>query len=107
MPGRRAFFAKRRDTTELAIYQALVRAGAEVLRLDAVDLLVWYRGGLFLLECKSARGKVQTMRAKTAQQQALEARGWPLRYVTTPEAALQAIGAVIGDPTPAPQKRDA
>jgi hypothetical protein len=98
MPGRRAFIAKRRDKTEAAIFNALIKAGADVIRLDTFDLIVLYRGRVFLLECKSIRGKkVQTMREKTRIQVGLVNRGWPLSFVTTPEQALQAIGALSCD----------
>ena len=39
-------------------------------------------------------GKVQTMREKTDSQKDLVARGWPLHFVSTPEQALLAIGAL-------------
>ena len=89
-------YATRRDTSEAAILQALTQVGAEYILLDAFDVLVWFRGRITLLECKSTRGKKQTMRAKTESQEQLVARGWPLQFVTTPEMALQAIGAIDG-----------
>lgn len=86
--------AVRRDKTEAEIVAALRQVGADCLLLDEFDLLVLFRGGLFTLECKSTRGKAQTMRAKTERQKDLVQRGWPLRFCTTPEQALQAIGAM-------------
>jgi hypothetical protein len=52
------------------------------------DLLVWYRGKLFMLECKSRRGKATKAQAKRA------AEGWPVCIVRTEIEALRAIGAV-------------
>lgn len=86
-------FAVQRDKTEPAITDALTAVGADYIRLDVFDLLVLFRGGVFLLECKSTRYKVQTMRAKTRKQLGLIERGWPLHFVTTPDEALKAIGA--------------
>ena len=87
-------YAVRRDKTEGPILAALKAVGAEYLLLDAIDVLVLFRGRLTLLECKSTRSKKQTMREKTASQRDLVARGWPLHFVTTPEQALLAIGAL-------------
>ena len=81
-------FNAKRDATEPEILRALVRAGAFYLRLDTVDLLVLFRGDLFLLDCKTARGRA------TKTQEALITLGWPLHYVRTPIEALKAIGAV-------------
>ena len=86
-------YAARRDKTEPEILKALAKVGADYLLIDAVDVLVLYRGQVFLLECKSTRGKVKTMCPKTASQEALVKRGWPLHFVTTPEQALAVIGA--------------
>lgn len=87
-------YAKQRDKTEQPIVAALRAVGADVLLTDAVDLLVLFRGTVHLLECKSVRGKKGTMRAKTESQMALVTRGWPLHFVTDPESALKAIGAI-------------
>lgn len=81
-------FDARRDATEPDIVRALIRVGALVLRLDAFDLLVLFRGRLVMLDCKTAKGK------PTASQLALVAIGWPLRFVVTADDALRAIGAI-------------
>src|SRR5262245_44619126 len=81
-------YANKRDATEPDIVQALERVGAKVKRLDAFDLLVLYRNVLFMIDCKSPKGRA------TMSQERLIAEGWPLRYAETPEEALQAIGAI-------------
>lgn len=81
-------FDARRDATEPAIVRALLQVGALVLRLDAFDLLVLFRGRLVMLDCKTAKGK------PTPSQLDLIAAGWPLRFVVTADDALRAIGAV-------------
>ena len=80
----------RRDQNEGPIVQALEKAGAQVLRLDVFDLLVLYRGRLFMLDAKIPTGRT------TAAQNRLCSLGWPLRYVRDEMAALKAIGAVLG-----------
>lgn len=87
-------FAVQRDKTEPAIVAALEAVGAQCLRLDVLDLLVLFRGGLFLLECKSTRYTIKTMRAKTRKQLDLVDRGWPIYFVSTPDEALKAIGVI-------------
>lgn len=81
-------YATRRDASEPSILRALSKVGADYILLDAFDVLVWFRGQLTMLECKTPK----TGR-KTRNQQVLEQRGWPVRFVRTPEEALQAIGA--------------
>lgn len=81
-------WAARRDGTEPAIVQALARVGAETVKLDKFDLLVLFRGQLFMLDPKRRGGEA------TPSQQQLIQRGFPLRLVETPEDALRAIGAV-------------
>ena len=81
-------FATRRDATEPAILRALAKVGAEYLLLDPFDVLVLFRGALTMLDCKTTKGK------PTRNQTVLVERGWPLRFVTTPVAALEAIGAL-------------
>jgi hypothetical protein len=44
----------RRDKNEPAIVDALEAFGASVIRSDAIDLIVGFRGKNFLLEVKSA-----------------------------------------------------
>ncbi len=79
----------KRDSNELAIVKALKQAGASVARISETgmpDLICWYRGSIFLLEVKTAKG-----RARLAQIQR-SAEGWPVVTVRTEEAALAAIG---------------
>lgn len=78
----------RRDANEGEIVSALEQAGALVLRLDAFDLLVLYRRQLFMMDAKGRLGRATLAQARLVTQ------GWPLRYVRTPEAALEAIGAL-------------
>ncbi len=81
----------RRDANEGPIVRALKQVGASVARLSAAgmpDLIVWYRGSIFLLEVKTAAG-----RARLAQEQRL-AEGWPVVTVRTVDAALKAVGAL-------------
>ena len=80
--------AKRRDTTEKAIIQALRQVGAQVVPCDTFDLAVYFRGTVHLLECKTGKEPL------TASQERLMAEGWPLRIVRDPEQALKAIGAM-------------
>jgi hypothetical protein len=80
--------AAKRDLTEPAIVAALEKAGARVLRLDVFDLLVLFRGQMFMLDAKTGKGRA------TFTQEALVKLGWPLRYVRTEIEALKAIGAI-------------
>lgn len=50
-------------------------------------LVLTPKGRLFMLDAKTGKGKA------TEAQDALIRAGWPLVYVATVEAALQAIGA--------------
>jgi hypothetical protein len=79
-------FDARRDSNESEIVEALVLAGARVLRLDKFDLLVEADNRLFMLEVKTKDGQL------TKAQQTLLEQGWPLRVVRSIEAALAAIG---------------
>ena len=82
-------YAAKRDQSEKSILQALAIVGADYILLDAFDVLVWYQGRIVLLECKTPKkGR------KTVSQKNLVERGWPLHFVTTPEQALKAIGAM-------------
>jgi hypothetical protein len=56
--------------------------------LDLFDLLVLYRGKVFMLDAKAVKGRA------TLAQEAMIAAGWPLTYVRDEIAALRAIGAV-------------
>jgi hypothetical protein len=81
-------WAVKRDVSEAAIVQALRRAGAKVVLLSEFDMLVWFRGALFMLDAKGERGRI------TGRQQALLDDGFPLRFAKTPQEALKAIGAI-------------
>ena len=85
-------FAKKRDTSEPEIVQALRKAGARVWQLDRpFDLLVGLSGRFTVLEVKS--GKAKPTDAQADQIRACQAGGLPVYVVRTPEEALQAIGA--------------
>lgn len=84
-------YATKRDASEPEILRAIAKIGARYILLDAFDVLVLYRGHLFMLENKSTRGKKGTMRAKTRSQTALVDAGWPLHFVTTPEQAVSIL----------------
>lgn len=80
-------FSARRDANERGVIQALHRVGARVLKMDAVDLLVLFRGKLFMLDVKTEHGTL------TANQKQLIGDGWPVVIVYTAEEAMKAIGA--------------
>jgi hypothetical protein len=80
--------ANRRDSTEREIVTALRKVGAQVLYGNVFDLLVLFRGRLFMLDAKTVKGQ------PTATQRALVLQGWPLEFVTDATAALKVIGAV-------------
>ena len=80
-------FSARRDANERGVIQALHRVGARVLKMDAVDLLVLFRGKLFMLDVKTEHGTL------TANQKQLIGESWPVNIVYTAEEALKAIGA--------------
>lgn len=80
---------RKRDANEPDIVKALKRVGARVIRISergAPDLLVLWRGDLFVLEVKSRLG------GTTLAQDATIGDGWPVFLVRTAEQALMAIG---------------
>ena len=79
----------RRDANEPEIVEALEAVGAKVLRLDDVDLLVAFRGNMYLLEVKTPQGRLN-------KKQAAFFREWAgyVWIVRTPEQALALIGAI-------------
>lgn len=99
--------AKRRDTNEPEIVNALVAAGAVVTRLDGdgvPDLLVGFRGRSFLLEVKlplGPRGGVHHHGTEGSRGDLTPAQvkwwdawsGEPAIVVRSPAEALAAIGA--------------
>jgi len=101
-------YARKRDDCERAIMLALREAGASVAQLDGSgipDLVVQYRGTLYLLECKDSQrkdGKAHTRNdgpmseLTPAQVRFFTAWSQPLpRIVHSPEEALKAIGATV------------
>lgn len=90
-----ARYAKKRDTAEAPIIEALRKAGCRVWQLDRpFDLLVGVGGRFVVLECKS-NGRVRKDQAK--QTEALhdaQAGGLPCYRVQTVDDALQAVGLV-------------
>jgi len=96
-------FKARRDPCEAPIVEALRKVGASVAFLDGKglpDLLVGFRGELYLLECKQPLGvkggKSKDGQHLTPDQEAWHAqwKGRPPAIVRTVEEALRAIGAV-------------
>jgi hypothetical protein len=83
--------AAKRDKAEPAIVAALLAVGAQVERLSLpVDLLVRFRGKLYLAEVKT---EGQSSHAKERTKQAEFCSTWNIPYWRTPEDALSAIGA--------------
>ena len=82
--------AARRDIAEGPIVEALLAIGAQVVRNLPTDLLVRYRGVLYLLEVKTP-GVYPDPRQRA--QRAFLA-GWNVPIVKTPLAALTAIGVI-------------
>ena len=89
---RRVGQARRRDENEAEIVAALRQVGALIMRLSekgCPDLLVLWRGSLFVLEVKAAAWSHTT----TAQAETVAA-GWPVSFVRSTDEALRAIGAM-------------
>lgn len=91
-----ARFAKKRDTCESSIIDALRRIGARVWQQDKpTDLLVGYHGRLVALECKNPGARPRKDQAE--QRQVIEDAqrdGLPFYYVSTPEDALNAVAGL-------------
>lgn len=94
----RSKYAKRRDLNEPEIIAALRAAGCDVLQADDVDLLVGRAGQNFLLEVKRPK-RASESRIKPIQKRLRD--GWRGQYaiVTTPEAALAAVGVDVREAT--------
>lgn len=78
------------DLSQAAIVKALRGAGVQVQSLAAIgrgvpDLLCARAGRIWLIECKTAHGKL------TPAQRAWHAL-WPVHICRTPEEALRAVG---------------
>jgi hypothetical protein len=92
-------YAKKRDTAEPGIIDALERAGFDVWQRDDPDLFVrkrsWAPGIVQLLEVKTGRGKKLTVardKRQESQRNFIASTGTPI--VRTPLEALRAVGAV-------------
>jgi hypothetical protein len=87
------------DQNQQAIVSALRTAGAVVQSLAAIgngvpDLMVSFRGNLFLLEVKDGSKPPSKQRLTVDQQKWHQAWGALVEVVNSPEAALRAIGAI-------------
>jgi hypothetical protein len=83
----------RRDANEVEIVSALELVGARVWRLNKpFDLIVGWGGRLFMLEVKTATGKLKAEQLRELDR--CHADGLPVAVVRTVSDALQAIGAV-------------
>ena len=81
-------FNAKRDTSEAAIVEGLRSLGAQVLRLEAIDLLVLYQGHLLLFEVKTpGRLKRRTPR----QRELSEVQGWPIHFVSSLPECLKIL----------------
>lgn len=84
---KRKSYAKKRDANEPEIVAVLRHVGAKIVYLDWVDLLVEFKGKVYLLEVKTAIGKLTKDQEKNFV-------GWPIHIVRDGGAALLAIGAI-------------
>ena len=85
--------AARRDENESEIVRLLELVGARVWRLTKpFDLLVGFRGRLWLLEVKTEKGKLT--REQMRDYDLATADGLPVAIVKTAGEALRVIGAV-------------
>ena len=84
-----------RDKNEPEIVEALEKVGARVYRISCrekagcPDLVVFFRGGVYVLEVKTATGDIKKEQAENVG----------CKFVRTAEEALRAIGAVTGQNT--------
>lgn len=79
--------AKRRDKNEREIIDALKKVGAEVLQIDVVDLIVYYRGTLFLMEVKRTGKDLNEGQRELAKK-------WPIHVVRSIDDAFLAAGVI-------------
>lgn len=94
LPMRRA---AKVDANQDQVVSALRAAGAVVQSLAAIgkgvpDLLVRFRGTLFLLEVKDGSKPPSKQKLTDAQREWHQC--WPVEVVNSPEAALRAVGAM-------------
>jgi Holliday junction resolvase len=80
-------FDARRDEPERLIVKGLQAIGCQVLRIENPDLLILYRGQLWLIEVKSPTGR------QTRIQRRLVESGWPIHTVQT---LVEAVAVVMG-----------
>jgi Holliday junction resolvase len=58
-------YAKKRDTSERPIIEALKSMGMDVVQIDRpVDLLIGWRGQCFIAECKTDKAKLNDEQAR-------------------------------------------
>jgi hypothetical protein len=81
-------YAKSRDLNEPAIVAALEAIGATVVRTDAIDLIVGFRGRTFLLEVK---GRRHTRITDFQKRLGSTWNGGPYALVYTVEQALEIV----------------
>lgn len=87
-------WAAKRDANEQLIVAALRKVGATVILMKLpVDALVLFRGCTFLMDFKTANGRLTEVQRKLRD----EWQGGPLCFPRTPEEALMFIGAMEGD----------
>jgi len=79
----------KRDENEPEIVEALRGIGASVLLIDDIDLIVGFRGVNYLMEVKTAKGKLNKKQQKFF-------RGWQgqVNIVRSVDDALRLIGAM-------------
>jgi len=79
----------KRDSNEAEIICALHQVGAKVMQLDEFDLLVGFRGKLFMLEVKMPQGRLNKKQARLFREWA----GY-IFIVRSVDDALRRIGAI-------------
>lgn len=78
-------YRNKRDANEPAIVEALQKVGALVFRLDKpVDLLVCFRGQVFLVEVKMPKGR------RTKDQEEFHA-AWPVHVLRHPDDCMDML----------------
>lgn len=83
----------RTDANQPEILEALRKAGAWAYYIKVpFDLLVGFRGRLYLMECKVGKRKLNEKQAEVMKE--LMFRGVVPAIVRTPEDALRSIGAM-------------
>lgn len=92
-------WARQRDANEPAIVMALRNVGAEVWRMEDMDLLVAFRGQWNVLEVKIDHKQTGTTKNTAARQEEHRKRaarcGCEVPIVTTSEEALRVVGAIV------------